>query len=440
MSTQTGNNNGHTRPLGIAVAGVGGYGGSIIDLIQNAGQHVPTPIRLVAAHEPFPERYSERVDALKRAGVALCGDLGELCVHDGVDAVWLPVPIHLHADYTGQVLALGRSVICEKPAAASLAEVDRMIDARDRSGKTVLVGFQEIYDPTTLRLKRLLCSGQLGKIKEIRVITAWPRTVSYFARNDWAGRVRYDGSVVDDSPLSNAMAHFVNLGLFFAGENEMGSATPVRVSAETYRVNQIENYDTVSLRAKLCTGATLMSMMTFACRQKIDPRILILCEKGRVERTLDTIIIDSEDGPRRQWAMKRRDRVPMLRCVSRVLSGMAFDDQAVATLEVARAHTALVESVSRATRARWITADDRSVDGDEDNPMWAIDGIEEAMLEAYGSGRLLSELGVYGWATSPGTNDNGDAVKSAMLEPVVRATAPRHVSGAAVSDRGRTKR
>jgi hypothetical protein len=51
-----------------------------------------------------------------------------------------------------------------------------------------------------------------------------------------------------DSPASNALAHFLHLSLFFLGAGFHESAQPTSVSAELYRANRIENYDTCNLQ------------------------------------------------------------------------------------------------------------------------------------------------------------------------------------------------
>ena len=76
------------------------------------------------------------------------------------EAVWLPLPIPLHRPYTEQALAAGKAVLCEKPAAGCVQDLDAMQDAQSRAGLPVAIGFQDIYEPTTLALKRALLDGR----------------------------------------------------------------------------------------------------------------------------------------------------------------------------------------------------------------------------------------------------------------------------------------
>ena len=58
-----------------------------------------------------------------------------------------------------------------------------------------------------------------------------------------------DGRWVMDSPAANALSHFLQLPLYLLGPSMNQAATPVKVEAELYRANSIENYDTCSIRA-----------------------------------------------------------------------------------------------------------------------------------------------------------------------------------------------
>src|SRR5205823_2302430 len=109
-----------------------------------------------------------------------------------------PVPIHLHRRFTELALAAGKVVLCEKPAAGTVQDVDAMIAARDRSGLPVAIAYQHMYDPGILELKRRLLASDLGKIRSATVMGCWPRDSVYFSRNGWAGRLQFEGEWVLD--------------------------------------------------------------------------------------------------------------------------------------------------------------------------------------------------------------------------------------------------
>src|SRR5207249_3033108 len=182
-----------------------------------------------------------------------------------IDAVWLPLPIDLHLPFTQKALDAGKSVLCEKPAAGCVDDVDGMIAARDRTRLAVAIGFQDIYQPAVAVLKQRIVDGEFGKPLTVRVTGCWPRSERYFARNAWAGRFRRDGCWVMDSPASNALAHFLHLALFLLGPTRQQSAHPDAVTAELYRANEIENYDTCSMRFVVDNNVPIYVAYTHAC-------------------------------------------------------------------------------------------------------------------------------------------------------------------------------
>lgn len=336
-----------TRPTGVAVVGVGGYGTEVIQALDALGPTLTHPLRLMAVCDVSPERCAEVIDGLSAKGVQIYNSARAIADNPDVDAVWLPLPIHLHAEYTAMMLAAGKAVMCEKPAAGSLAEIDDMIRARDAFGLPVLIGFQEIYDPRTYRLKQLLLSGQLGRLRRITVRACWPRSLAYFKRNAWAGCRTMNGRAVHDSPLNNALSHFANLALFFAGSELHTAAMPRDVQAQTYRSAPIQNYDTATVYARVGDDADMLLWLTHASRDNVDPLMRIECEHASITRSINKVTIEVKGKAPEHWPMPTRDPQPMFEALGAAVRGRPPVDQVWATLELARPHVALVEAVSR---------------------------------------------------------------------------------------------
>lgn len=81
-----------------------------------------------------------------------------------VDAVVVAVPPRFHLDLTLRALAAGKHVLVEKPAFPRLEDFARVIDARDRAGRTVIVGENDHYKPLAVALRTLLASGAIGEL------------------------------------------------------------------------------------------------------------------------------------------------------------------------------------------------------------------------------------------------------------------------------------
>ena len=79
-----------------------------------------------------------------------------------VDAVVIAVPPRFHLNLTLQALAAGKHVLVEKPAYPTMGDYEAVRDARDRSGRVVLVGENDHYKPLAITLRTLLADGVIG--------------------------------------------------------------------------------------------------------------------------------------------------------------------------------------------------------------------------------------------------------------------------------------
>jgi predicted dehydrogenase len=80
------------------------------------------------------------------------------------DAVVVAVPPRFHRDLTLRALLAGKHVLVEKPAFPALGDYEAVVDARDRSGRVVIVGENDHYKPLARRLRRLLADGSIGEL------------------------------------------------------------------------------------------------------------------------------------------------------------------------------------------------------------------------------------------------------------------------------------
>jgi predicted dehydrogenase len=192
----------------------------------------------------------------------------------------VPIGIHQHVPVSLQALERGLHVYCEKPAAATIQEVDDLIAAQKHFGKLVAIGYQYMHSQAILKLKTRICDGRLGAVKNAALICAWPRSEAYYGRNDWAGRLQKNGHWVLDSPMNNAMAHYLQNLLYLASPSRHKAAAPAEVTAELYRSWQFESCDTALLRIKCDNDCRLHFYATHSSETMFGPEMKLRCENG----------------------------------------------------------------------------------------------------------------------------------------------------------------
>ena len=85
-----------------------------------------------------------------------------------IDVVYIPLPNHLHAEWTIRAAEAGKHVLCEKPLALAVDEVDRVMAAASRAGVVVAEAFMYRHHPQTMALRALATDGTIGELRVIR--------------------------------------------------------------------------------------------------------------------------------------------------------------------------------------------------------------------------------------------------------------------------------
>ena len=113
------------------------------------------------------------VDAPRRDGESLAPY--EAMLHrDDIDAVYNPLPNHLHAEWTHRALDAGKHVLCEKPLTLSVDDTVAVFDHAEAVGRTVLEAYMWPHHPRARTLLQLVRSGSLGAPEWGRAQFSWP--------------------------------------------------------------------------------------------------------------------------------------------------------------------------------------------------------------------------------------------------------------------------
>ncbi|MGX9297011.1 Gfo/Idh/MocA family protein [Tsukamurella paurometabola] len=96
------------------------------------------------------------------------GNYEELLADGGIDAVYVPLPITLHGEWTIRALEAGKHVLCEKPLTLDPDEATAVFDAAERAGRLAIEGFMWRLHPQTRPVRRLLAAGSIGELALVR--------------------------------------------------------------------------------------------------------------------------------------------------------------------------------------------------------------------------------------------------------------------------------
>ena len=230
----------------------------------------PTGHRLVAAVDPYADTSPYLAELARRGIPVFTAPSPRRCIASAIRRRprrrLLPDPPALPPT-PPRPSAHGSHVLCEKPLCVTPDQAREMMRARDAAGRQVSIGYQWSFSPVIQRLKRDILAGVLGEPRRLSTMVLWPRDETYYRRNRWAGRLYTgQGHPVFDSPVNNACAHYLHNMLYVLGDRVDASAAPARVTAELYRANGIETYDTAALRCWTSGGVEIVFVVSHATR------------------------------------------------------------------------------------------------------------------------------------------------------------------------------
>jgi predicted dehydrogenase len=140
----------------------------------------------------------------------------DLLADPEIDAVYNPLPNSLHCEWTVRALEAGKHVLCEKPIASNADEARHMAEAAEKTGRVLMEAFHYRYHPLAARMREIVASGELGRIRRIEAALCFP----LLRRGD----IRFDLSLAGGA-LMDAGCYAVNCVRFLAdAEPEVVSA------------------------------------------------------------------------------------------------------------------------------------------------------------------------------------------------------------------------
>ena len=250
----------------IGLIGVGGMGSAHVNNINSLSN-----CRLTAVCDWKEERLK---NSNIKDDVRKFTNDDEFFAYGEFDAVMIAVPHYQHVELAIRAMEAGKHVLVEKPVSVQKKMALELVEAVKKHPE-LKVGamFNQRTLPAHVKIKQLLTSGELGKIRRINwIITNWFRTQAYYDSGDWRATWRGEGGGV----LLNQCPHQLDLMQWFFG-------MPERITsiASIGKYHDIEVEDEVTAILEYPEGYTGVFVTTTGEFPGTN-RLEIACDRGRL--------------------------------------------------------------------------------------------------------------------------------------------------------------
>jgi predicted dehydrogenase len=264
-----------TKPVGIALVGMGWWGKKMLDVLQAA----PDDIRVLRAVEPNRDQVAS---LCAERGVALSAAYADALNDPEVEAVVLATPHSLHGEQIEAAVKAGKHIFCEKPLALTKAGAVRAVTLCREAGLVLGMGHERRWDPPIAAMLARAGSGELGRIQQIEANFSHDKFLS-LDRGNWRLKA-------ENAPAGGMTAtgiHLLDLSVRL-----LGAAESVLCHCENLS-SDLPQGDTVSAYVKFKGGGT-----TYVSASLANPfisRFTVFGSKGWID-IRDKAHVESPDG------------------------------------------------------------------------------------------------------------------------------------------------
>jgi len=251
------------KKLKIGVIGAGRIGKvHAATLVQNVPQ-----AEVIAIADVNIESASELA---QKFGIGLVtADYKEIIGNPDVEAVVICSPTDTHAQYIIEAAQAGKHIFCEKPVDLTLAKIQQAIDAVEKAGVKLMVGFNRRFDPNFMKVKQMVLEGKIGD----------PHILKITSRDPAPPPAQY--SAVSGGMFLDMTIHDFDMARYIVGSEvtEVFTKATVLVDPEIGKAGDI---DTAIITLTFANGAIGVIDNSRKAVYGYDQRVEIFGSKGMV--------------------------------------------------------------------------------------------------------------------------------------------------------------
>lgn len=368
--------------MDILLVGGGGYAFGYVNSLLNQKDK---SVVIKGIVEPYFSTCTNKKD-IEKANIPVYSSMEDFYCENQAELAIISTPPFLHCKQSIYALSHGSHVLCEKPLAPTVKEAKAMLNAEKEYGKWIAIGYQWSFSKEIQNLKNDILSGLFGLPVSFKTAISWPRDLTYYGRGGgWAGKISQDGALILDSIVSNGCAHYLHNMLFLLGDRIDTSAEVDEYEATCFRANNIESFDTCSLKMN-AGGTSLYLIASHAAQKNRDPEFIYKFENALVDYSEESHNIRAtfSDGTVKYYGDPSVDMFKKLwDCIDAVRKGIT----PVCTVKTAMAHTKLIEKMHYNVPINDVPKD-IIVFEEKENRIF-VDGLYEKMYYAYDNEALL---------------------------------------------------
>ena len=370
----------------VLLIGANGYGARFLNPLFDLHKAGRIIFEGIVTRSAFPMQ-----EELEAAGISAYKTLDAFYAEHSADMALISTPSFLHREQAIFCVEHGSHVLCEKPAAPTVDQVDEMIEAMEKTGKFIAIGYQRCFSPAVLELKKDILAGVFGKPLSAKCQCSGNRAFAYYSRGGgYAGNVATkDGKIILDSPVANACSHYVQEMLFLLGDKMDTSADPTLVQGECYRANDITNFDTCFLKLTVGNNIPVYFNSSHAVEVKTPLSAHYEFEKGTINLVDGNLIATFSDGTVKDYGSpapkdETQYSTKIIHCIEAIEKGIT----PVCTVKTARPHVKLICDIHKQIPIQNFPEEEKIYLEDK---LYVRD-LQDKMLEAYRKECMLSEV------------------------------------------------